>query len=139
MKNFIREINGFYIISIYYGDTDSMYLHKKKRDVSDKANLVGKFLCRGKNDYNSGGNFYGLFLASKKYVSTINEFGLFQQHMTFKRFNDSKQLLDRPQYFNMLEGKKQSTMLRGSWKKSFNNGIVISVKMRPCNKCKDEI
>ena len=29
MNNFIREINGFYNDSIYYADTDSVYLEKK--------------------------------------------------------------------------------------------------------------
>ena len=29
MNNFIREINGFYNNSIYYGDTDSVYIEKK--------------------------------------------------------------------------------------------------------------
>ena len=28
MNNFIREINGFYNISIYCGDTDSLYIQK---------------------------------------------------------------------------------------------------------------
>ena len=28
MNNFIREINGFYYNSIYYGDTDSLYIKK---------------------------------------------------------------------------------------------------------------
>ena len=28
MNNFLREINGFYINSIYYGDTDSLYIEK---------------------------------------------------------------------------------------------------------------
>ena len=28
INNFIREINGFYINSIYYGDTDSLYRRK---------------------------------------------------------------------------------------------------------------
>ena len=42
MNNFIREINGFYNNSIYYGDTDSLYVEKKNWDVLDKANLVGK-------------------------------------------------------------------------------------------------
>ena len=50
MINFIREINGFYNNSIYYGDTDSLYIDKKYWDVLDKANLVGKNLCQGKND-----------------------------------------------------------------------------------------
>ena len=40
MNNFIREINGFYNNSIYYGDTDSLYIEKKYWDVFDKANLV---------------------------------------------------------------------------------------------------
>ena len=75
----------------------------------DKANLVGKNLCQGKNDYKTGGIFYGLFLAPKiKNVLTIDDFGIIQQHMTFKGFNDSKRLLDRSQYFNMLKGKKNS-------------------------------
>ena len=29
MNNFIREINGFFNKSIYYGDTDSLYIEKK--------------------------------------------------------------------------------------------------------------
>ena len=30
MNNFLREINGFYNNSIYYGDTDSVYMEEKK-------------------------------------------------------------------------------------------------------------
>ena len=107
MNNFIREINGFYNNSIYYGDTDSLYIEKKYWNVLDKANLVGKNLCQGKNDYKTGGIFYGLFLAPKiKYCLTINELRIIEQHMTFKGFNDSKRLLDRSQSFDMLDGKK---------------------------------
>ena len=29
MSKYIREINGFYKNSIYYGDTDSLYIEKK--------------------------------------------------------------------------------------------------------------
>ena len=106
----------------------------------DKANLVGKNLCQGKNDYKTGGIFYGLFLASKiKYVLTIDDYGIIQQHMTFKGFNDSKRLLDRSQYFDMLAGKKIKAMLPRSWKKSFNNGVIIPTKMKQCNECKDGI
>ena len=112
MNNFIREINGFYNNSIYYGDTDSLYIEKKHWDVLDKANLVGKNLCQGKNDYKTGGIFYGFFLAPKiKYVLTIDDYRIIQQHMTFKEFIDSKRVLDRSQYFNMLQGKKITTLL----------------------------
>ena len=61
MNNFIREINGFYNNSIYYGDTDSLYIEKKHWDVLDKATLVGEELCQGKKDYATGGIFYGFF------------------------------------------------------------------------------
>ena len=102
MNNFIREINGFYNNSIYYTDTDSLCIEKKYWDVLDKANLVGKNLCQGKNDYKTAGIFYGLFLALKiKYVLTIDDYGIIQQHMTFKGFNDSRRLLDRSQYFDV--------------------------------------
>ena len=98
MNNFIREINGFHNKSIYYGDTDSLYIEKKFWDVLDKANLVAEKLCQGKKDYKSGGSFYAFFLSLKiKYILTIDEFGIIQQHMTFKCFNDSKRLLDRSQ------------------------------------------
>ena len=39
----------------------------------------------------------------------------------------------------MLNGKKISAMLPRSWKKSFNNGVIIPTKMRQCNVCKDGI
>ena len=138
MNNFIREINGFYNNSIYYGDTDSLYIEKKYWDVLDKANLVGEDLCQGKNDCKTGGIFYGLFLAPKiKYCLTIDGYGIIQEHKTFKGFNDSKRLLNRSQYFNMKEGKKISAMLPRSWKKSFDSGIIIPTKMRFCNECND--
>ena len=112
MNNFITEKNDFYINSIYYGDTDSLYKEKRYWDVLDKTNLAGKQLCQGKNDYETGGVFYGFFLAPKiKFVLTFFEFGTIQQHMVFKGFNDSKRLLDRSQCFDMLEGKKLSAFL----------------------------
>ena len=72
------------------------------------------------------------------YCLTIDEYGIIQQHRTFKWFNDSKRLLDRSRYLNMVESKKISAMLPSSWKKSFNNGIIIPTKVRRCKKCKDE-
>ena len=59
--------------------------------------------------------------------------------MTFKSFNDSKRLLDQSQIFDMLEGKKISAMLPNSWRKLFDNGIIMPTKMSRCNECKGEI
>ena len=89
-----------------------MYIEKKSWDVLDKANLVGEGLCQGKNDYKTRGIFYGLFLAPKiNHCLTIDDYGIIQEHKTFKGFNDSKRLLDRFQYFKMIEGEKISELL----------------------------
>ena len=136
---FIRELNGFFNNSIYYGDTDSVNMEKKYWDVLDKANLVGEELCLGKNDYKTGGIFYRLFLAPKiKYCLTTDGYGILQKHKNFKGFTVSKRLLDRSQCFKMIEGKKISSMLPKSWKKSFDSGIIIPTKMRFCNECNDK-
>ena len=103
----------------------------------DKANLVGKNLCQGKNDYETGGIFYSFFLAPiKKFCLTVKVFGVIQRHMTFKGFINSRRLVDQSQYFDMLKGKKISAMLPKSWKKSSNIRIVIPAKMRNCDKCR---
>ena len=39
----------------------------------------------------------------------------------------------------MLDGKKITAMLPRSWKKSFNNGVIIPTNMTHCNVCKDGI
>ena len=116
-----------------------MFLYREKcSDVLDEANLVVERLCRGKNDYKTGGIFYGLFLAPKiKYCLTINDYGIIQEPKTFKGFNDSKRLLDRSQYFKMIEGKKITAILPRSWKKSFNSGVIIPEKMSCCNERND--
>ena len=106
MNNFFREINRFEKTNIYYTDTDSLCIEKKYWDVLGIANLIGESLCQGKNDYKTGG------LAPKiKYCSTIDDYGIIQEHKTFKGFNDSKRLLDRSQYFEMIEGKTVLAML----------------------------
>ena len=96
VNKIIRELNEFYNSTIYYEDTDSLYIENYYWDVSDEASLFGKNYCQGKNDYRTGGIFYGLFLAPKtKCILTVDEYGIIQQKMTFKGFNDSKRLLDQ--------------------------------------------
>ena len=85
LKNFIWEINSFYNNNIYYTDTDSLYIENKIWDVLDKAGLVGSDSYQGKNDYKTGGFFYGLFLSAKvKYCSTIDEYGILKEHKLSK-------------------------------------------------------
>ena len=115
-----------------------MFLEKIYWDVLDKTNLVEE-LCQGKNDYKSGGIFYGLFSAPIiKHRLTIDNYGIIQEHKTFKRFNDSNRLLDRSQHFKMIEVKKVSAMLPKRSKKSSESGKIIPTKMRLCNECNDK-
>ena len=105
----------------------------------DKANLVGEGFCQFKNDYETVGILDGLFSAPKiKYCLTIDDYGIIQEHKTFKGFNDSKRLLDRSQYFKIIKGKKVSALLPKSWKNSFDSRILIPTKMRFCNECNDK-
>ena len=99
--------------------------------------MVGKNPLQGKNDYKDGGIWYGLFLPPKiKYCLTINEFGVIDEHKTFKGFTNVNDNLDRKEYFNMADGGKLIAKVPLSWKKSFSQGVVIPHKMRNCTDCK---
>ena len=136
MNNFVRIIDGFKSNSVYYQDTDSLYIEKKHWDKLDKANLVGDKLGQGKNDYGDSGVFYGLFLAPKiKYCLNINEYGIINEKKTFKGFGDINRLLDTKKYFDMNEGKPVEGKFPLSWKKSFDSGVIIPCKTRDCEKC----
>ena len=126
LNNFIHAINGFYTNDVYYTDTDSLYIQNKHWDKLDKAGLVGENLFRGKNVYRDGGNFYGLFLAPKiKYCSTLNKYGVIDEHKTFKGFTNVSVNLDKKEYFKMFDGDKLIGKAPLSWKKSFSMGVVI--------------
>ena len=150
MNNFIHAINGFYTNDVYYTDTDaytlrciyiiSIYIESKHWEKLEKAGLVGKNLLQGKNDYRDGGIFYGLFLAPKiKYCLTINKYGVVDEHKTFKGFSNVSDNLNRKEYFKMAGGDKLVAKVPLSWKKSFNQGVVIPHKMRNCHYCKKDI
>ena len=135
MNNFIHAINGFYTNDIYYGDTDSIDLEKKHWEYLDKVGLVGEALLQGKNNYEDGGIFYGLFLAPKiKYCLTINELGVIEKHKTFKGFTNVSDNLDRKKYFKMFDGDKLVAKCH-CLGKSLCMAVVNPHKMRSCNKC----
>ena len=65
MNDVIRERVGFYINSICYIDTDSLYIHKKYWSDMVDIGFLGKSLGLGKNDCGFLGVFYAWFLAPK--------------------------------------------------------------------------
>ena len=133
MNSFIHAIGGFHTNNVHYTDTDSLYIENKHWEKLDKAGLVGKNRLQGKNDHKKGGIWYGLFLAPEmKYCSTINKFGVIDEHKTFKGFTNVSDNLDRKEYFNMADGGKLIAIVPWSWKKSFSQEVVIPHKMKNC-------
>ena len=65
MNDVFNQIGGFCNISIYYTDTDSLYMRKKYWFCLVDNGFVGKSLGLGKNDYGNSGILYALFLAPK--------------------------------------------------------------------------
>ena len=102
--------------------------------------MVGESSLQAKNDYRDGRIFYGLFLAPKlKFCSTINKYGVINEHKTIKGFTNVSENLDRKEYFKMFGGDKLVAKIPLSWKKSFSMGVVIPHKMRSCNKCSKDV
>ena len=87
MNDVILTLDGFKNNKIYYGDTDSVYIHKNDYNISDENGLIGKNLWQSKNDYgDNAGIIYGLFLAPKvKYCIVIDENGVLSQKNNFQR------------------------------------------------------
>ena len=102
MNIFLYAINGFYTNDVYYTDTDILKTENRHCAKLDKAGLVGKNRLQSKNDYKKDGIGYGLFLAPKKYCSTVNKFGVIDEHKIFKGFTNVSDNLDRKEYFNMV-------------------------------------
>ena len=91
MNDVFLTLDGFKNNKIYYGDTDSVYIHKNDYNILDENGLIGKNLWQSKNDYgDNAGIIYGLFLAPKvKYSIVIDENGVLSQKTTFKGFNQN--------------------------------------------------
>ena len=134
LNNFIHAIGGFYTNDVHYTDCDTLYIENKHWEKLDRPGFVRKNLLQGKNDYKDGGIFYGLFLAPKiKLCLTINKFGVFDEHITFKGFTNVSDNLDRKEYFNMYNGDKLIAKVPLSWKKSFSQAVVIPHKRINCD------
>ena len=75
-NEFIKQIGGFFKNSIYYGDTDSIYIHQKYWSIFVDKGLIDKYLGSDKNGYGNSGIFYALSLAAKvKFCLEVDKFG----------------------------------------------------------------
>ena len=78
-------------------------------------------------------------MLEKKYCLTLKNYGVINEHKTFKSFTSVGDNLDRKEYFNMVEGGKIIAKVPLSWKKSFIHGVVIPHKMKNCSNCKKDV
>ena len=73
---------------------------------------------QAKNDYKDCGFWFVLFLAPKtKNCLSIHQYGVIDEHKTFKDFTNFSDKLDRKQYFKKFFGDKLIAKVHLSWKK----------------------
>ena len=135
MNNVFREIDGFYSNNIYYGDTDSRYIHKKHWSTLVEKGFVGKSLGLGKNEYGNSGIFYAWFLAPKiKYCLVIDDYGIISAKRIFKGYSEEHRLIKVEEYISLSEGKTVSGRFSIDWTKTFE-GIKIPHRKKDCSEC----
>ena len=135
MNEVFRVIDGFYSNCIYYGDTDSGYIHKKHWSNLVKKGFVGKSLGLGENDYGNSGIFYAWFLALKiKYCLVIDDFGIISAKRTFKGYSEEHRMIKLDEYISLSEGKTVLGRFSIDWTKTFE-GIKIPHRNQDCSEC----
>ena len=135
MNNVFREIDGFYSNNIYYGDTDSGYIHKKHWSTLVEKGFVGKSLGLGKNDYGNSGIFYPWFLAPKiKYCLVIEDFGIISAKRTFKGYSEEHRMIKLDAYISLSESRTVSGRFSIDWTKTFE-GVKIPHRNQDCSDC----
>ena len=135
MNEVINQIGGFYINSINYGDTDSMYNHNKYWSDFVDTGFVGKRLGLGKKEYGNWGIFYAWFSAPKiMYCLVIDDFGVISAKNTFKGYSNEHRKIKLDECIWLSEGKTVSGRFSIHWTKTFE-GIKIPHRKTDCLDC----
>ena len=135
MSDVINQIGGFYNNSIYYTDTDFLYIRKKYWfELADERFLV-KSLGFGKNDYGNSCIFYAWFLAPKiKYCLAIDDFGFISAKKTFKGYSEEHGMIKFDEYISLSQGKTVSGRFLFDWTETFE-GIKKPHRKQDCSDC----
>ena len=132
MNEVIKEIVGFQHNSIYYGDTDSMYIHRKSWSDLVNNGFVGKTLGLGINECGNSGIFYSWFLAPKiKYSLVIDDIGVISAKRTFKGYGEELRMINLDEHISLSEGKTVSCRFSIDWTKTFDR-IKIPHRKQDC-------
>ena len=134
MNKVFHELDGFHSNKIYYGDTDSGYIHKKYWSTLGDKGFVGKSLGQGKN-YGNPGIFYVWFLAPKiNFCLVIDDFGVISAERTFKGYSEEHKIIKLDEYISLSEGKSVSGRFSIDWTKTFE-GRKIPHRKQDCADC----
>ena len=136
MNDAILNLDGFTNNKIYYGDTDSLYIHKNDYNILKEKGLIGKDLWQSKNDYgDNAGIIYGLFLAPKvKHCIIIDENGVLSQKSTFKGFNQNINKITFKDFLNLERGLTLKNRSKLKWKREIL-GTKIPHRKLNCDLC----
>ena len=119
-KNLMNDVDkqngGFYNNSIYFTDTDSLYMHKKNwSDLVDNG-FNGKTFGSDKNDYGNSGIFYAWFPAPMiKYCLVIDNFSVIPAKLTFRGYSEEHRMTKLDDFLTLSEGKAVSSRFSIDW------------------------
>ena len=135
MNDVIKQMGGLFNNSIYYTDTDSLYIHEKYwSDLVDNG-FAGKFLGYGKNDYGNSGIFYAWFLAPKrKYCLVVDDYCVISAKRTFKGYSEEHRVIKLDENKSLSERKTVLGRFSIHWTKIFE-GIKLPQIKQNCLDC----
>ena len=135
MNDVFREKGGFQGYCIYYGDTDSGYVHKKHWSSLLEKGFVGKPFGLGKSNYGNSGIFYACFSAPKiKYCLVIDDFGVITAKRTFKGYSEEHRMITLDKNIPLSGRETVSGRFLIDWTKTFE-GINEPHRKQNCLIC----
>ena len=136
MNDVIMALDACKNNKIYYGDTDSIYIHKNDYKMLIEKGLVGKDLFQSKNDYGENAEIaFGLFFAPKlKYCIVSDENSILSQKTTFKGFNQNIKNITFKNFLGLEQGKTLRNISKLKWKRELA-GIKIPHRKVGCENC----
>ena len=108
MNDVVKQKGGFYNNSIYYTDTDLLYIQNIYWSSLVNNGFVGNSLGLGKKNYGISFIFYASCLAPKiKYCLMDEIFGAISAKKTFKGCSEEHRLVKLSEFLSLSEKKRR--------------------------------
>ena len=135
IKEVINQIGGFCINRNNYGDTDSVYIHRKHwNDLVDNG-FVSKSLGLSNIDYRKSSIFHAWFLAAKiKHCLVVDDFDVISAKRNFKGYSEEQWMIKLNEYISLSERQTVSSRFSIDWTKT-SEGKKIPHRKQYCSDC----